>query len=210
MAEANRARDDGDDAPLIDSAGVAVKRLIARGRERGYITYDELNAALPADRVSSEQIEDTMATVSELGINLVESEENDDSQERQTAQPAAPATPASSEDVDLGRTDDPVRMYLREMGSVELLSREGEIAIAKRIEAGREMMICALWGSPLTLRAVITWADAVNRGDMLLREAFDLEATHASLIARAAAERGCAPCCGRTGERERRRRRRRG
>ncbi len=187
--EASGAREETGDAPLIDSAGVAVKRLIAKGRERGYITYDELNAALPSDRVSSEQIEDTMATISELGINLVESEENDDAQEQRPAEAAPASSTSNTDDADLGRTDDPVRMYLREMGSVELLSREGEIAIAKRIEAGREMMINALWSSPLTLRAIVGWAGAVERGDMLLREAFDLEATRAGVKAREAAKR---------------------
>ena len=184
-AEETGAREETGDAPLIDSAGVAVKRLIAKGRERGYVTYDELNAALPSDRVSSEQIEDTMAMISELGINLVESEENEETQEQRPVETTTTTT--TTDDADLGRTDDPVRMYLREMGSVELLSREGEIAIAKRIEAGREMMIRALWGSPLTLRAVGRWAEAVERGDMLLREALDLEATFASRVARAAA-----------------------
>ena len=184
-AEESGARDESGTAPLIDSSGVAIKRLVARGRERGYITYDELNAALPSDRTSSEQIEDTMTMMSDLGINLVESEESEEAPEPRVTR--TPATTGGDEN-ELGRTDDPVRMYLREMGSVDLLTREGEIAIAKRIEAGREMMISALWGSPLTLRTVCFWAAAVGRGEMLLREALDLEATHACLAAHSAAE----------------------
>ena len=187
-AEETGAREESGDAPLIDSAGAAVKRLIAKGRERGYITYDDLNAALPSDRVSSEQIEDTMATISELGINLVESEEGDETQERRPAEAAQPAA-ANANDAELGRTDDPVRMYMREMGAVELLSREGEIAIAKRIEAGREMMIGALWENPATLRSLCEWSDAVERGERLLRDVLDLEATFGCIAARAAAAR---------------------
>ncbi len=187
-AEETGAREESGDAPLIDSAGAAVKRLIAKGRERGYITYDDLNAALPSDRVSSEQIEDTMATISELGINLVESEEGDEAQERRPAEAAQPAA-ANANDAELGRTDDPVRMYMREMGAVELLSREGEIAIAKRIEAGREMMIGALWENPATLRSLCEWSNAVERGERLLRDVLDLEATFGCIAARAAAAR---------------------
>ena len=185
-AEDSGAREDSGDAPLIDAAGAAVKRLIAKGRERGHLTYDEINAALPADRVSSEQIEDAMAMISDLGINVVEAEEGEEPRERR---PAAPAQAANAADAELGRTDDPVRLYLREMGAVELLSREGEIAIAKRIEAGREMVIGALWGSPLTLRALGAWSEKMERGEMLLREALDLEATFAAISARAAAAR---------------------
>ena len=188
MAEETGAREESGDAPLIDSAGAAVKRLIAKGRERGYITYDDLNAALPSDKTSSEQIEDTMATISELGINLVESEEGDEAQERRPAETAQPAA-ANANDAELGRTDDPVRMYMREMGAVELLSREGEIAIAKRIEAGREMMIGALWENPATLRSLCEWSEAVERGERLLRDVIDLEATFGCIAARAAAVR---------------------
>ncbi len=168
------SRDESNETLLIDSTVAAVKRLIQKGRERGYITYDELNTVLPSEQVSSEQIEDTMAMISELGINLVEAEESDDNANTETEQET---TPAPQDDVDLGRTDDPVRMYLREMGSVELLSREGEIAIAKRIEAGREMMIGAICESPLTLRAIVAWREAIEDGRMLLRDAIDLEAT---------------------------------
>jgi RNA polymerase primary sigma factor len=178
-SEERETREESGDGPVLDAAGVAMKRLIAKGRERGYITHEELNAAMPPEQVSSEQIEDTMSMISELGINLVEAEESDDNQEKRPEQATTTTTTSTTtEESDLGRTDDPVRMYLREMGSVELLSREGEIAIAKRIEAGREMMIGALWGSPLTLRAITGWLKAIEEGQMLLREAIDLEATY--------------------------------
>ena len=181
-AEATTPDADGD-TTLLDVNTVAVKRLIAKGKERGYITFDELNAVLPSEQNSSEQIEDVMAMLSEMGIQVVESEEQEDGD--------APAKPEKAEDEEeteekasgnvdeasLGRTDDPVRMYLREMGSVELLSREGEIAIAKRIEAGRDMMIGGLCESPLTFRAIIQWHDALKAGRMLLRDIVDLEAT---------------------------------
>jgi RNA polymerase primary sigma factor len=167
---------------LLDVQTAAVKRLIARGKERGYITFDELNAILPPDQNSSEQIEDVMANFSEMGIQVVESEEQEDGEA-----PVAKAEKADDADEEeqtgnvdeasLGRTDDPVRMYLREMGSVELLSREGEIAIAKRIEAGRDMMINGLCESPLTFKAIISWHDQLKAGRMLLRDIVDLEAT---------------------------------
>src|SRR5689334_5058051 len=145
-AEANETREEAADSPLMDSLAAAVKKMLARSKERGYVTYDELNAVLPPDQMSSEQIEDTLALLNEMGINVIESEE----QEEAPAPAEAAAedeeveesrTGGNLDDADIGRTDDPVRMYLREMGSVELLSREGEIAIAKRIEAGRDMMI---------------------------------------------------------------------
>jgi RNA polymerase primary sigma factor len=177
-AEATETREEAAEAPLLDTIAAAIKKMLARGKERGYLTYDELNAALPHDQVSSEQIEDTMTMLSELGVNLIESEESDE--------PPAEAEDGDGEvrgnldDDDIGRTDDPVRMYLREMGSVELLSREGEIAIAKRIEAGREMMIGGICENPLTNRAMIGWRDALNEGKMLLRDIIDLEATYGS------------------------------
>jgi RNA polymerase primary sigma factor len=167
---------------LLDVTAAGVKRLVAKGKERGYITFDELNAILPPDQNSSEQIEDVMANFSEMGIQVVESEESEDGEA-----PVAKAEKAEEEEAEeqtgnvdeasLGRTDDPVRMYLREMGSVELLSREGEIAIAKRIEAGRDMMINGLCESPLTFKAIITWHDQLKAGRMLLRDIVDLEAT---------------------------------
>ena len=173
------AKEENADAPLIDSIGGLVKKLISRGKERGFVTYDELNAALPPDQVSSEQIEDTMTNLSELGINVVEGEDSEDvASEDGKATASAGLSTSTDEDEDLGRTDDPVRMYLREMGSVELLSREGEIAIAKRIEAGRERMIGAISESPLTLRSVLAWYDALNDGTMLLRDVIDLDATY--------------------------------
>src|SRR5215471_5312189 len=177
-AEATETREEAAEAPLLDTVAAAIKKMLARGKERGYLTYDELNAALPHDQVSSEQIEDTMTMLSELGVNLIESEESDE--------PAPEAEDGEGEvrgnldDDDIGRTDDPVRMYLREMGSVELLSREGEIAIAKRIEAGREMMIGGICENPLTIRAIIDWRDALNEGKMLLRDIIDLDATYGS------------------------------
>jgi len=177
--ETSAAEPDGD-TTLLDTQSAAVKRLIARGKERGYITFDELNAVLPAEQSSSEQIEDVMAMLNEMGIQVVEAEEAEDGEA--AAKPVAEEAEAEEQtgNVDeesLGRTDDPVRMYLREMGSVELLSREGEIAIAKRIEAGRDMMIGGLCESPRTFRAIIAWHDALKAGRMLLRDIVDLEAT---------------------------------
>src|SRR5271169_3572525 len=137
-AEATENRDEAAEAPLLDTVAAAIKKMLARGRERGYVTYDELNAALPAEQVSSEQIEDTMTMLSELGVNVVETEEAEETADEKTDEDGEPRAGGNVNDEDIGRTDDPVRMYLREMGSVELLSREGEIAIAKRIEAGRE------------------------------------------------------------------------
>lgn len=179
-AQSRPAQEESTDSPLLDSMGSAVKKMVAQGKERGFVTYDELNAALPPDEVSSEQIEDTMAMLSEMGINVVDSEDDKDDDKEAKAEEETEQTSASGnvDESDIGRTDDPVRMYLREMGSVELLSREGEIAIAKRIEAGREMMIGGLMESPLTIRALIQWHDALIDGRMLLRDIIDLEATH--------------------------------
>jgi RNA polymerase primary sigma factor len=176
-AEARDSSEEGGEGPLLDTMNAAVKKMVQRGKERGYVTYDELNQALPPDDVSSEQIEDTMAMLSEMGVNVVESEEA----EAEAADPAEPAEAAPTGNInedEMGRTDDPVRMYLREMGSVELLSREGEIAIAKRIEAGREMMIGGICESPLTIRALLRWHDDLVAGKMLLREIIDLETTY--------------------------------
>jgi len=175
-AEATETHEEAAEAPLLDTLAAAIKKILARGKERGYLTYDELNAALPHDQVSSEQIEDTMTMLSELGVNLIESEE---SEEPAASEPDSEVR-GNLDDDDVSRTDDPVRMYLREMGSVELLSREGEIAIAKRIEAGREMMIGGICENPLTIRAIIGWRDALNEGKMLLRDIIDLDATYGS------------------------------
>lgn len=175
-----------DDAPLIDLNEASIKKLIAKAKRRGYITYDELNEALPQDELSSEQIEDVMSALSEMGVNIVESDEDAEGQEEENnvdeinaADDAdegrhVPETPRKTTTTE--RTDDPVRMYLREMGAVELLSREGEIAIAKRIEAGRDTMIMGLCESPITFHAIIQWSDALNNGEMQLREILDLDA----------------------------------
>ena len=179
-AETAEPREEVAEAPLLDSIAIAIKKMVARGKERGYLTYDELNAALPQDQVSSEQIEDTMTMLSELGINVVEGEESEDPAEAEAEAEDGETESRGNVDDDIGRTDDPVRMYLREMGSVELLSREGEIAIAKRIEAGREMMIGGICESPLTVRALVGWRDALNENKMLLRDIIDLDATYGS------------------------------
>ena len=174
------------DAPLIDLNEASVKKLLARAKKRGYITYDELNEALPQDQMSSEQIEDVMSAINDMGVNIVENEEaTDDGDEAEQEEEVEavdqadvhggePAIEKKKETID--RTDDPVRMYLREMGAVELLSREGEIAIAKRIEAGRDTMILGLCESPITFNAIIDWSTALNEGTMQLREIIDLEA----------------------------------
>ena len=176
------APDKGDpDAPLLDMSDAAVRKMVTRAKQRGYVTYDELNRVLPSDKVSSEQIEDTMSMLNEMGINVIESEEQEEGENAELpavqaghAVAEVPEKPAETYD----RTDDPVRMYLREMGSVELLSREGEIAIAKRIEAGRELMIGALCEGPLTFEALTVWRDELNEGKALLRDIIDLEAMY--------------------------------
>ncbi len=175
---------DGGDAPLIDLNEAAIKKLVAKAKKRGWITYDEINAALPEGQMSSEQIEDVMSALSEMGINVTEAEEQDGdtaAEEDGGDEPGldeadgSPAPQAVKRET-LDRTDDPVRMYLREMGAVELLSREGEIAIAKRIEAGRDTMIAGLCESPLTFSAIIEWSKALDEGRMQLREILDLDA----------------------------------
>ncbi|MCW9035677.1 MAG: RNA polymerase sigma factor RpoD [Rhodospirillales bacterium] len=177
QSQTTERSEEGGDGPLLDSLGAAVKKMVAKGKERGFVTYNELNEALPSEQVSSEQIEDTMTMLSEMGINVVENEETEDTAAAPEAETEDASTAGNVAD-DVGRTDDPVRMYLREMGSVELLSREGEIAIAKRIEAGREMMIGGLCESPLTIRSIVEWHDALVDEKMLLRDIIDLEATH--------------------------------
>ena len=180
-SETRESREESTDSPLLDTMGAAVKKMVAKGKERGYVTYDELNAALPPEEVSSEQIEDTMAMLSEMGINVVENEEQEeaanDTPANDEEEPREKSAAGNVDESDLGRTDDPVRMYLREMGSVELLSREGEIAIAKRIEAGRDMLIGGICESPLTIQAIVRWHDALIAGEILLREIIDLDAT---------------------------------
>ena len=176
-AATTESREESSDGPLMDSMSAAVKKMVQKAKERGYLTYDELNKALPPDQMSSEQIEDTMSMLSEMGITVVESEEPDDNntEEGEKGQVAG-----NLADEDIGRTDDPVRMYLREMGSVELLSREGEIAIAKRIEAGREKMIGGICESPLTIKALLFWRESLIEGRILLRDIIDLDATYGS------------------------------
>jgi RNA polymerase primary sigma factor len=182
--EAPEAPPETPDGPLLDMSDAAVKRMIKLAKQRGYVTYDELNDVLPSEEVSSEQIEDTMAMLTEMGINVVESEVDTEEVAEEAERPGLPVkVEKTAEPVD--RTDDPVRMYLREMGSVELLSREGEIAIAKRIEAGREAMIQGLCESPLTFQAIIIWRDELNEAKILLRDIIDLEATYAGPDAKA-------------------------
>lgn len=170
--------------PLLDMSQTAVRKMIAQAKERGYITYDELNEFMPADQVSSEQIEDIMAMLSEMGINVTEGEddeedeeENPDAEEIGAASTSRELVTASATTETLDRTDDPVRMYLREMGTVELLSREGEIAIAKRIEAGRNTMIAGLCESPLTFQAITIWRDELLAEEVMMRDVIDLETT---------------------------------
>src|SRR6266852_2002875 len=181
-AEAPEAREEAAEAPLLNTVEAAIKKMVAKGKERGYVTYDEVNAALPTEQVSSEQIEDTLSMLSELGINVVESEETEEAASTEEGGEGEARASGNLDDEDIGRTDDPVRMYLREMGSVELLSREGEIAIAKRIEAGREMMIGGICDNPLTARALLLWRDALNENKMLRRDIIDLDATYGSAI----------------------------
>ncbi len=193
MAKANMAAEapdtaDTGDAPLIDLNDASVKKLIARAKKRGYITYDQLNEAIPQGEMSSDQLEDIMSALNEMGVNIVENEEQgedgeseeDSADEAETAEADADgpggAAPETKKKETVDRTDDPVRMYLREMGAVELLSREGEIAIAKRIEAGRDTMILGLCESPITFNAIIDWSTALNEGTMQLREILDLDA----------------------------------
>ena len=175
-------KSDEQDVDLaLDMSQTAVKKMIAEARDRGYITYDQLNNVLPPDQVSSEQIEDVMSMLSEMGINIIEDDEAEDEDNRNTDLVTTAGTKdvalSSGDSEKLDRTDDPVRMYLREMGSVELLSREGEIAIAKRIEAGRNTMISGLCESPLTFQAITIWRDELLNEDILLRDVIDLEAT---------------------------------
>ncbi|MBX7496005.1 RNA polymerase sigma factor RpoD [Qipengyuania sp. 6B39] len=177
-----------DDAPLIDLNEASIKKLISKAKKRGYVTYDELNDALPQGEMSSDQIEDIQSALSDMGVQIVESDEDaeaaadeaDDIEEIEASdgkKEAKKAPAAATKKLAAGeRTDDPVRMYLREMGAVELLSREGEIAIAKRIEAGRDMMIMGLCQSPITFHAIIQWSEALNNEEMQLREILDLDA----------------------------------
>jgi RNA polymerase primary sigma factor len=188
--EVETERETATDGPLLDLSDDAVKKMIKAAKKRGFVTMDELNSVLPSEQTDPDKIEDTMAMLSDMGINVVEDDEagedgeadgsdaeEDANELAEQTGTAVAATTTKKEPTD--RTDDPVRMYLREMGSVELLSREGEIAIAKRIEAGRETMIAGLCESPLTFQAIIIWRDELNEAKILLREIIDLEATYA-------------------------------
>ncbi len=177
-------------SPLLDLSDAAVKKMIKQAKKRGFVTFDQLNEVLPSDTTSPEQIEDIMAMLSDMGINVSEfddaeneDEENkedaDDETDNELVEVTQKAVTETKKSEPGERTDDPVRMYLREMGTVELLSREGEIAIAKRIEAGREAMIAGLCESPLTFQAIIIWRDELNEGKIFLRDIIDLEATYA-------------------------------
>ena len=178
----DRKQDADANEPMIDMSQTAVKKMIGDARERGYITYDQLNTVLPPDQVSSDQIEDVMSMLSEMGIQVTEEHESEEDEDKGPTDLVASGQNrdvalAGANNEKLDRTDDPVRMYLREMGSVELLSREGEIAIAKRIEAGRNTMILGLCESPLTFQAITIWRDELLSEDILLRDVIDLEAT---------------------------------
>src|SRR6202165_725528 len=176
-------------SPLLDLSDAAVKKMIKQAKKRGFVTFDQLNEVLPSDTTSPEQIEDIMSMLSDMGITVSEAEDSDSEEETkedaedETDNELVEVTQKAVTEVKKSepgeRTDDPVRMYLREMGTVELLSREGEIAIAKRIEAGREAMIAGLCESPLTFQAIIIWRDELNEGKIFLRDIIDLEATYA-------------------------------
>lgn len=170
-----KEQDTQNEEDVAKSLDDVVKKLTKKGKKSGHITYDEVNAALPAKEFSSEQIEDAMASLSDSGIQVVESEDDLDDDDDNESDYKSGGNIAAD---DTGRTDDPVRMYLREMGSVELLSREGEIAIAKRIEAGKEMMIGGICESPLAIESIIAWYKALQEGDILLREVIDLDTTY--------------------------------
>src|SRR2546428_4931347 len=187
------------DSPLLGLSDPAVKELIRSAKKRGYVTHDQINSVLPSEEINSEQIKDVLAMFSEIGVNVVETEETSTEGEEPREQADEEAESESGELVEVQqkepakseakepteRTDDPVRMYLREMSPVKLLSREGEFAIAKRIEAGREAMIAGLCGSPLTFQAIIIWRDEINEEKVLLRDIIDLEATYAGPDAKA-------------------------
>src|SRR5580698_2847282 len=174
------------DGPLLDLTDAGVKKFIKQAKARGYVTMDELNKVLPSEEVTSESIEDTLAMLSEMGVNVVEAEEDAPEQEGgEVAVREETAVVETTKESAYDRTDDPVRMYLREMGSVELLSREGEIAIAKRIEAGRDTMIRGLCESALTFEAIMVWREELAGGRILLREVIDLEQTYGGQVAQA-------------------------
>src|SRR5882757_9075309 len=184
-AEAEAPETTGGDGPLLDLTDAAVKKFIKQAKARGYVTMDELNKVLPSEEVTSEAIEDTLAMLSEMGVNVVEAEEDAEGG-GEVAVREESAVVETTKEAAYDRTDDPVRMYLREMGSVELLSREGEIAIAKRIEAGRDTMIRGLCESALTFEAIMVWREELGSGRILLREVIDLEQTYGGSLPGAA------------------------
>src|SRR5882757_11197307 len=186
-AEAETPETTGGDGPLLVLTDAAVKKFIKQAKARGYVTMDELNKVLPSEEVTSEAIEDTLAMLSEMGVNVVEAEEDAEGG-GEVAVREESAVVETTKEAAYDRTDDPVRMYLREMGSVELLSREGEIAIAKRIEAGRDTMIRGLCESALTFEAIMVWREELGSGRILLREVIDLEQTYGGINAAAAEE----------------------
>src|ERR1700710_2387398 len=169
------------DGPLLDLTDAGVKKFIKQAKARGYVTMDELNKVLPSEEVSSEAIEDTLAMLSEMGVNVIEAEEDAEGAPAEVAVREDTTVAETPKESQYDRTDDPVRMYLREMGSVELLSREGEIAIAKRIEAGRDTMIRGLCESALTFEAIMVWREELGTGRILLREVIDLEQTYIAI-----------------------------
>ena len=181
QAETDQTSQDVSETASLDAAQQTIKTLLKLGKDRGFVTHDELNAALPAEEYTSEQIDDVMSTLNEMGVSVVDSAESDDDTDDAEDGSEDGRASGNLSDNDVSGTDDPVRMYLREMGSVELLSREGEISIAKRIEAGREMMIGGICESPLTIRALLHWRDQIADGVVPLREIIDLEATFAKL-----------------------------
>src|ERR1700742_3441832 len=190
-AEAETPETTSGDGPLLDLTDAAVKKFIKQAKARGYVTMDELNKVLPSEEVTSEAIEDTLAMLSEMGVNVVEAEEDAEGG-GEVAVREESAVVETTKEAAYDRTDDPVRMYLREMGSVELLSREGEIAIAKRIEAGRDTMIRGLCESALTFEAIMVWREELGLGRILLREVIDLEQTYGGQVAQALSDEATA------------------
>ena len=181
-----KQQDENQDEIKKGTFADVIKKMAAEGKKKGFVTYDTFNKALPEESFSSEQIDDAMSALSDMGIQLVESEDDASGEETESKKKNDSDDDDESDyesggnisDDDSGRTDDPVRMYLREMGAVELLSREGEIAIAKRIEAGRELMIGGMCESPLAIESIIAWYEALQNGDILLREVIDLDTTY--------------------------------
>lgn len=178
-AVSEKEQDENSETAVKGSLETIIKKLVKKGKEKGFVTYDEINKALPAQDFSSEQIEDAMSTITDVGVQLVDgSDDSEEAPEKEQEESGGYETGGNIDSDDTGRTDDPVRMYLREMGTVELLSREGEIAIAKRIEAGREMMIGGICESPLAIESLIAWYQALQKGEILLRDVIDLDATY--------------------------------